>query len=71
MNRNLCGVYIRTERDGKWQNICFSDMTAEEMDKFLATKDKKWVDSLAKILAERLHEIGEQFDIVAGHDYDE
>ena len=57
MNRNLCGVYIRTERDGKWQNICFSDMTTEEMDKFLATKDKKWVDSLAKILAERLHEI--------------
>lgn len=27
MQRNLDGVYFRVERDGKWQNICFSDLT--------------------------------------------
>ena len=61
--RELCGIYIRWERDGKWQNICFSDMTEEEMDEFLATKNKEWVDSLAKVLADRLYDIGEKFDI--------
>lgn len=28
--RKLCGVYYRVERDGKWQNICFSDLTRGE-----------------------------------------
>lgn len=32
MNRNLDWVYFRVYRDGKWQNICFSDMTQEERD---------------------------------------
>lgn len=67
--RELCGVFIRTERDGEWQNICFSDMTEEEMDTFLATKDKPWVDSLAKILAKKLHEIGDTFDITCVEDW--
>lgn len=30
MNRNLDGYYFRVKRDGKWDNICWSDMTDEE-----------------------------------------
>ena len=35
MQRNLDGVYFRMERDGKWTNVCFSDLTEEEMDKVM------------------------------------
>lgn len=28
--RELCGIYFRVKRDGKYENICFTDMTEEE-----------------------------------------
>ena len=31
--RNLDGCYFRVERDGKWTNLCFSDMTDTERGK--------------------------------------
>lgn len=30
MNRNLDGCYFRVKRDGKYEAVCFSDLTAEE-----------------------------------------
>ena len=30
MNRDIDGVYFRIERDGEFQNLCFSDLTTEE-----------------------------------------
>lgn len=38
MNRRLDGVYFRVKRDGKWQNICFSDLTDEEMDSVMDSR---------------------------------
>ena len=32
MDRNLDGIYFRVECDGKWQSICFNDLTEDEMD---------------------------------------
>lgn len=32
INRELDGCYFRIQRDGKWQNICFSDLTEIERD---------------------------------------
>jgi hypothetical protein len=32
MNRNLDGIYLRVKRDGKYQAICLSDMTADELE---------------------------------------
>ena len=29
---NLDGVYFRVKRNGKWDNICFSDLTEDEQD---------------------------------------
>ena len=29
--RNLDGAYFRVQRDGKWLNVCYSDMTDEEL----------------------------------------
>ena len=69
--RNLDGVYFRVKRDGKWQNICYSDMTADERDEIArkraehATPEQQaqWWRSMADIMADALYDMGEQFGI--------
>lgn len=63
MNRGLDGIYFRIERDGKWQSICLSDMTEEEIDKALENRNRTFAISCIKILARTLKEIGDQFNI--------
>ena len=66
MNRELDGVCFRVARDGKWQPICFSDLTAAEREKVCEGRSAEWLKSLAYHLADCIKEIGEQFDIIAG-----
>lgn len=66
MNRELDGAYFRVHRDGKWQSICFSDLTEEEREKVCEGRSAEWFKSLAYHLADTPKEIGEQFDIVRG-----
>ena len=69
--RNLDGVYFRVKRDGKWQNICYSDLTEDERDEIArkraehATPEQQaqWWRSMADILADALYDMGEQFGI--------
>ena len=70
IKRNLDGVYFRIQRDGKWDSICFTDLTEAEMDEVLKNKDKVWVVGLAKILAKTIQNLGYQFDLV-GKDSDD
>ena len=64
INRDLDGIYFRAQRDGKWQSICFSDLTEEEMKTVMQNKDINWVKSLAIGIGKRLKEIGDQFDLM-------
>ena len=69
MNRELDGVYFRIERGGKWENICFSDMTDEEMDEILSQNPQPaFAKNLCKILAKALKGIGDEFGIRRGYD---
>lgn len=61
--RELDGVYFRVNRNNKWQNICFSDLTEAEMDNILNGRNEEWLKSLCKILGKTLRNIGDQFDI--------
>lgn len=65
-NRELDGVYFRIERDGKYQNICFSDLTPDEREKVLEGRTEDWLKSLCGILADTIKKIGDEFDIVGG-----
>lgn len=38
VNRDPDGIYTRVQRDGKWQNVCLSDLTAEELEQALDGK---------------------------------
>ena len=63
--RNLDGVYFRCQRNGKWDNICFSDLTEEEMEIVMAGRDEKWLKNLCKILGTTISKIGDQLDLVS------
>lgn len=63
MQRNLDGVYFRMERDGKQTDVCFSDLTEEEMDKVMKDKEGEWLKRLCKHLARALKSIGDQLDL--------
>ena len=66
IKRNLDGCYFRVQRDGKYQSICFSDLTEDERTKLFDKADKsaEWWKSLAYHLADCLRNVGEHFDIL-------
>lgn len=64
MNRNLDGVYFRVKRDNEWQDICFSDLTEDERNEMMKGRSVKWLQSLCNILANKLKDIGDQFDLM-------
>lgn len=64
MNRNLDGSYFRVKRDGKWRNICFSDLSTEERLEVLKDKDIEFMRRLCLIIADDLRQFGDEFDIV-------
>ena len=35
IERELDGIYYRVERDGKWCNLCFTDLTTSEQEKMI------------------------------------
>lgn len=63
ITRNLDGVYFRIKRDGLWQNICFSDLTEEEMEEVMKDRSEEWLRSMCKILGKTIRNIGDQLDI--------
>lgn len=62
--RNLDGVYFRVKRDGKWDNVCFSDLTKDERNEVMENRSEQWLKEMCQILADVIVNIGEQFDIV-------
>lgn len=59
MKRNLCGIYIRAEVDGKWDSICLSDCTEEQQNSWLKLLTKEALISTINILCKTIQEIGE------------
>ena len=70
--RNLDGVYFRVNRDGKWLNVCYSDMTEDERNTVIYDRmsDKPmdeqvgYYKRLAEIMADSLYDMGEQLGVV-------
>lgn len=65
--RNLSGIYFRSknEETGKYDNVVFEDLTEQEQDRVMDGRDIEWLKSLAKILANTINTIGDQFDIIS------
>lgn len=64
--RNLDGIYFRVERDGKWCNVCYSDLEPHEREEVARKRAKKstieeraaWWRSVADHLADHLYAMG-------------
>lgn len=57
INRNLDGYYFRVLRDGKWTNVCFTDLHSEEVESILRNRGAKWLQSLYDGLKEVLNKL--------------
>ena len=68
MNRNLDGIYMRVKRDGKYQPICLSDMTKEELEEALNPERGEWLKGAVIHLAGQLRAVGDKFNIVRVED---
>ena len=64
MDRNLDGYYFRVCRNGHWGNVCFSDLTEEQMNDVLKDRSDKWLKSLCVGLGMTLKQIGDVMDLV-------
>jgi len=70
--RNLDGVFYRVERNGRWCNVCFSDMTPDERREVIYDRmSEKPLDEqvgyyrrLAELMADQLYDMGEQLGVV-------
>lgn len=71
MNRDLDGMYFRVKRGKRWESVCFSDLTDEEMDAVLEGRDVEWLKSVCKILGRTIKRIGDEFDICCGDEEEE
>lgn len=69
--RDLDGIYFRVKRNNRWESVCFSDLTDEEMDKVLEGHSVKWLKSTCKILGHTIRCIGDELEIVGGRKEEE
>ena len=64
MDRNLDGYFFRVCRNGRWESVCFSDLTEEQMNDVLKDRSDKWLKSLCVGLGVTLKQMGESVDVV-------
>lgn len=64
MKRNLDGIYFRVKDGDKYDNVCFSDLTEEQMKDVIKDRSVEWLQSLAIQLGKTIKNIGDEFDIV-------
>lgn len=63
--RELCGIYFRVKRDGKYENICFTDMTEEEQKRAIYDFSPESLRNMCIVLAGVVRNLGDMFDISA------
>jgi len=63
--RNISGIYFRYKNEkGEFENRVFEDLPDADQDKIVNGRDNDYLKSLAKMLAKRLREVADEFDIM-------
>lgn len=63
MKRNIDGIYMIVDRNGRHEPVCLSDMTKEELEKSLNTKNSEWLKGALIHMALTLRRVCDEFDI--------
>ena len=68
MRRNLSGIFFMSHDPdtGERGPVCFEELTQVERNRVTEGRPVEFVMSLANILADRLVELGDMYDIVNG-----
>lgn len=61
---NLDGFYNRVQRDGRYENVCFTDLTHDEQEAVLANYDTNALKRTCFMLADILRTYGESYNII-------
>ena len=61
--RNLDGCYFRVERNGKYEDVCFTDLTEEEQAKFIQGRSAEWLTSLVMHFGKIIRMLGDALDL--------
>ena len=67
LKRDLDGVYVRVQRE-RAENVCFTDMTKLEQEKFLNGLTESGLKQMCIHLAGALRRIGDELDVVVGEE---
>lgn len=67
INRELDGVYFRINREGKWCNVCFTDLNDVEAMHVIKDRSDEWLESLYSELLKVLTNITK---IINSQDFD-
>jgi hypothetical protein len=73
--RDLDGIYLRANIDGKWDNRCLTDLVWEDVENWLKWKMERqqpeerpeFLLKAIKHLHGRLRAVGDQLNIATGH----
>ena len=71
IERDIDGIYYRVERDGKWCNRCFTDLTTDEQAEMIKEYDTEGLKRMIMLLAKILRDVGDKFNIIAKDEEDE
>ena len=63
MDRHIDGLYSRIQRNGKWNNVCFSDLTIDEREQVCEGKSIQWLKAVLFYITDCLQNVAEEFDI--------
>ena len=61
--RDLDNEVFIVARDGKYDSVCFTDLTQSEIDEHTTAMTKTWWKMLAIFLGNRLRKIADKYDI--------
>ncbi len=62
--RNIDGLYFRVERDGKWVNRCWTDMTKAERDRVSKGRSVEWWQSVCEYITDTLRDVCDVLDLM-------
>lgn len=54
------GMYFRVCRDGRWIDVCFCDLTLDEIEELTKTRGREWWKSVALYLRDLINDNNEK-----------
>jgi hypothetical protein len=64
VRRDLDGIYFSVIRNDRYESLCFSDLTEDEMNTVMEGRSEVWLKSMCVLLGKCIREIGDTFDLV-------